>query len=105
VPLRLSFTCAAPLPAEVETAAYYVVAEALANITKHGNAQQAEVRVEQRDGRLTVEVWDDGRGGADPTRGSGLNGLAGRVEANGGTLQVHSPPGDGTRIRAVLPCG
>ncbi|MER5651200.1 histidine kinase [Streptosporangium sp. NPDC002524] len=105
VPLRLSFEVPAPLPVEVETTAYYVVAEAVANITKHSGAREARVRAERRDGRLLVEVSDDGRGGADPARGSGLRGLADRVAATGGTLRVDSPAGDGTLVRAVLPCG
>ncbi|RKR91423.1 histidine kinase [Micromonospora pisi] len=104
VPLRLTLDCAAPLPAEVETTAYFVVAEALANVTKHANAQRAEVRIVHGIGRLTVEVRDDGRGGADPARGTGLCGLGERVAATDGTLKVHSPAGGGTRIRAELPC-
>ncbi|MEU8382725.1 sensor histidine kinase [Streptosporangium sp. NPDC048865] len=104
VPLRLSFEIPAPLPVEVETTAYYVVAEAVANITKHAGAREARVRVEHRGGRLLVEISDDGRGGADPARGSGLRGLAGRVEATGGTLRTHSPAGAGTLVQAVLPC-
>ncbi|WP_344918282.1 sensor histidine kinase [Streptosporangium oxazolinicum] len=105
VPLRLSFELPAPLPVEVETTAYYVVAEAVANITKHADARRARVRAEHRDARLLVEVSDDGRGGADPALGSGLRGLADRVTAAGGTLRIHSPAGDGTLIEAVLPCG
>ncbi len=105
VPLRLSFEIQAPLPVEIETTAYYVVAEAVANITKHAGAREARVRVEHRGGRLLVEISDDGRGGADPARGSGLRGLAERVAATGGTLRTHSPAGDGTLVQAVLPCG
>ncbi|MEO3814599.1 sensor histidine kinase [Sphaerisporangium sp. B11E5] len=105
VPARLSLEIPAALPAEAETAAYYVVAEALANVTKHADAQEAFVSITAGGGRLLVEVRDDGRGGADPAAGSGLRGLAGRVGALGGTLHVDSPPGAGTRVRAVLPCG
>jgi signal transduction histidine kinase len=105
VPARLALGLFRTLPAEVETAAYYVVAEALANVVKHAEAAGAVVRLDDRGGRLLVEVRDDGRGGADASRGSGLRGLADRVEATGGTLDVTSPPGAGTTVRAVLPCG
>jgi signal transduction histidine kinase len=92
------------LPPEVETTAYYVVAEALANLAKHASAGWAKVWIAGEGEWLLVEVADDGRGGADPERGSGLRGLAARVETIGGTLVVESPPGAGTRIRAALPC-
>ncbi|ROT26792.1 sensor histidine kinase [Micromonospora sp. HM5-17] len=105
VPLRILGDVPSGLPAEVETTAYYVVAEALANIAKHAAADEAELRIDSRGGRLTVEVRDDGRGGADPASGSGLRGLAERVAVEGGVFQVESPPGRGTRIRATLPCG
>jgi PAS domain S-box-containing protein len=91
------------LPAAVEAAAYYVVAEALANVVKYADATQVTVHVGREDGRAYVEVADDGRGGADPGAGSGLRGLADRVEALDGTLAVESPPGEGTRIRAEVP--
>ncbi|MGH8900359.1 MAG: histidine kinase [Egibacteraceae bacterium] len=92
-------------PAPVETTAYFVICEALTNITKYAQASMARVAIEQADGRLTVEVVDDGVGGADPARGSGLSGLADRVAALEGQLRVESPPGEGTRVRAELPCG
>jgi signal transduction histidine kinase len=104
VPLQVSVDVPDQLPAEIETTAYYVVAEALANVIKHADASQGQVRIEARGGGLTVEVEDDGRGGAEPAEGSGLRGLADRVAANGGTLRVHSPVGRGTRICAELPC-
>lgn len=91
------------LPAAVEAATYYVVAEALANIAKYGHASSAEVRVAATDGIVTVTVADDGIGGADPEQGSGLKGLADRVAALGGTLAIDSPPGAGTRVIAVIP--
>ena len=91
------------LPPAVEAAAYYVVAEALANVAKYADAERVLVRVAQEDGSAVVLVEDDGRGGADPQAGSGLRGLADRVEALDGTLAVHSPPGVGTWIRAELP--
>jgi len=92
------------LPAAVETAAYFVVAEALTNVSKYARAGHATVRVERVDGHLVVDVSDDGVGGAIPNGGSGLRGLSDRVAALSGTLEVTSPPGGGTRLRADLPC-
>jgi signal transduction histidine kinase len=91
-------------PAPVETAAYFVAAEAMANAAKHSGAGRIEISVGRRDGLLEVEVTDDGGGGADPD-GSGLAGLRRRVEALDGTLTVRSPDGGPTTIRAELPCG
>jgi PAS domain S-box-containing protein len=91
------------LPSAVEAAAYYVVAEALTNVAKYARASAAQVRVSREDGRAFVEVSDDGIGGADARAGSGLRGLADRVAALDGTLEVESPAGGGTRIRAELP--
>jgi signal transduction histidine kinase len=90
-------------PAVVETAAYFVVAEAIANAAKHAEATQITVRIVREPLRLVVEVVDDGRGGADPA-GAGLTGLRRRVEALDGTLAVTSPSGGGTVLRAELPC-
>ena len=90
---------------ELESAAYFVCAEALANVAKYAGASRAEVSVVERDGRLCVRVADDGVGGADPERGSGLRGLADRVEALGGSFRVASGPGTGTRLAAELPLG
>ncbi|MEO3821696.1 sensor histidine kinase [Plantactinospora sp. B24E8] len=104
VPVSLRVRLAAPPPASVETTAYYVVAEALANVTKHADAGRAEVRIDADTGRLTVEVVDDGRGGADTAAGTGLRGIAERARNNGGRLTLTSPPGGGTRVEAVLPC-
>ncbi len=92
-----------PLPQSVEAAAYYVIAESLANVTKYAGATGVTVRVHREDGRALVEVGDDGAGGADPAAGSGLRGLADRVEALGGTLAVESPPSGGTCVRAEIP--
>ena len=91
------------LPTSVEAAAYYVIAEALTNIAKYAQASVARVHVSRENGRALVEVFDDGVGGANAAGGSGLRGLADRVEALDGTLEVVSPPGGGTRIRAALP--
>jgi signal transduction histidine kinase len=90
-------------PPAVEAAAYYVCSEALANASKHSSATGVTVRVASPPGMLVVEIRDDGRGGADPARGSGLQGLLDRVAAVGGTLEVTSPRGGGTRLVATLP--
>jgi signal transduction histidine kinase len=87
----------------VESAAYYVVAEALTNVLKYSQATSATIRVLTRDDRLIVEVTDDGRGGARPSPGSGLGGLKDRVEALDGTFEVRSTHGKGTCVRAELP--
>jgi PAS domain S-box-containing protein len=92
-----------PLPQAVEAAAYYVVAESLTNVVKYGQASAAEVSVEAENGTITVTVSDDGVGGADPANGSGLRGLADRVEALEGRLVVTSPRGRGTTVRAEIP--
>jgi len=92
-------------PEPVEVTAYYIVAEALANAAKHSGASAIDVRIEEIGGRLRLEIADDGVGGADLTRGSGLIGLQDRASAIGGTLTVQSPPGAGTVVRAELPCG
>lgn len=93
----------ARLPAAVEVAAYFVCAEALANVVKHARASHVSIGAQRRDGRVLVEVSDDGSGGADPTSGSGLRGLADRVEALGGVLYVDSTPGRGTLLAAEIP--
>jgi PAS domain S-box-containing protein len=97
-------TPAERLPPQVEAAAYYVVSEALTNVAKYAQASTVDVRVTRLNGRAVVEVADDGVGGADPVRGSGLRGLADRVEALDGRLHVESVRGRGTLIRAEIPC-
>ena len=94
----------APLPAPVERAGYFIVAEALTNAVKHSRATAAALRIARRNGHLRIELRDDGVGGADAGGGTGLRGLRDRVEALGGRLIVHSPPRGGTRIIAELPC-
>jgi signal transduction histidine kinase len=91
-------------PPVIEATAYFVVSEALANVAKHAMASAAEVSLSRLPGRLTVRVSDDGAGGARPEGGSGLRGLADRVEALGGRLDVTSPQGAGTRVHAEIPC-
>jgi signal transduction histidine kinase len=91
------------LPPLVEVAAYYSVAEALTNAAKYASASAVELTAAVRDARLFVVIRDDGVGGADPSRGSGLIGLIDRIEAVGGTLTVISPPGRGTTLHIELP--
>jgi signal transduction histidine kinase len=105
VPVQLTMGLDGRLAEQVEVAAYYVVCESLANVGKHARASSATVAVSRQDGHLVVEVVDDGMGGADTERGSGLRGLADRVEALGGRLRVWTPHGGGTRVRAEIPCG
>jgi len=92
------------LPPLVEIASYYVIAESLTNTTKYAHASAAQVTVNRHNGSVTIEVTDDGIGGADPARGSGLRGLADRVAALDGKLEIDSAVGHGTTIRAQLPC-
>jgi signal transduction histidine kinase len=103
VPIELDVCATGRLPERVEAAAYYVVSEAVANATKHARATVLHVEVGCEDGGLAVAVRDDGVGGADPEKGSGLVGLADRVEALGGTLTVASPVGEGTALAIRLP--
>jgi PAS domain S-box-containing protein len=103
LPVELSAELEERLPGPVEAAAYYVVAEALTNVAKYSEASAVEVRAQRLNGRVVVEVADDGIGGADPSLGSGLRGLADRVEALDGQLEVESNAGEGTTVRAVIP--
>ena len=93
------------LPEQIEVTAYYVVSESLANIGKHARATSVSIDVAHTDAVVVVEVVDDGVGGADTEHGSGIRGLADRVEAHGGRLRIWSPAGGGTRLRAEMPCG
>lgn len=103
IPVQVDYRLDGRQPINVESAAYFVVSESLANIGKHALASVAAVTVEEEDGAVIVEVMDDGVGGAVPT-GNGLSGLADRVEALGGSLSVLSPRGGPTLIRARIPC-
>jgi signal transduction histidine kinase len=105
IPVEILETPPERLPPAVEAAAYYLVAEALANAGKHSEASRVTVRVHSDGSWTTVEIADDGIGGADPQTGSGLRGLADRVAALGGELQLESEPGCGTSMRARLPHG
>jgi PAS domain S-box-containing protein len=105
VPVELLETPEVRLPAQVEAAAYYVAAEALTNVSRYAQARSATVRVMHESDTAVIEVVDDGVGGADPGLGTGLRGLADRVDALDGRLIVESPIGAGTTVRAVIPCG
>jgi signal transduction histidine kinase len=102
VPVQVDFEVEDRLPERVEVAAYYVVSEALTNVAKHSQASQARVRVRVRGSRLELKIDDDGIGGAVPAQGSGLTGLADRVEALGGSIAMSSAAGEGTTLRVVL---
>jgi signal transduction histidine kinase len=104
VPVRLVVELENRLPERLEVAAFYIVSESLANIGKHASATSATVEVVRANGQVVIEIVDDGVGGADTELGSGLRGLADRVEALEGRLRVWSPRGGGTRLRAEVPC-
>jgi signal transduction histidine kinase len=104
VPVRLAVQIHGRLPERLEVAAFYLVSESLANIGKHAKATSASVEVSRLGRHLVVEVIDDGVGGADTEGGSGLRGLADRIEALEGRLRIWSPKGGGTRLRAEIPC-
>jgi signal transduction histidine kinase len=105
VPVEVIGAAEDRLPEPVELAAFFIVCEALTNVARHAAATSAVVELGRNPGVLIVEVRDDGIGGASVDTGSGLRGLADRVEALGGRLQVWSPVGQGTRLRAEIPCG
>jgi signal transduction histidine kinase len=105
MPVELTAVPSERVPGPVEASAYFVVAEALTNAAKHARCNHARIAVRVEDGWTTVEVRDDGVGGADAAAGTGLRGLADRVNALGGRLEIESPPGEGTTIRATIaPC-
>jgi signal transduction histidine kinase len=104
LPVELSDVPEERFPPLMEIAAYFVVAEALTNVARYSGASHASVKLSREGESLVVEVRDNGRGGADPEQGSGLRGLADRVSALDGTLELDSPPGEGTLVRASFPC-
>ncbi len=104
VPVELGPLPSERLPEAIELATYFVVSEALTNVAKYADATQATVSVERHNGRVVVAVADDGVGGADPGRGSGLSGLADRMMVLEGRLEVESEPGRGTTVKASIPC-
>jgi signal transduction histidine kinase len=103
VPVTLDLAIDQRLPEPVEVAAYYVLAEALTNTAKHAHASLVTVRARVTDDDLRVSIRDDGIGGADRARGSGLVGLNDRVEALGGHIQIISPTGNGTALHVTIP--
>jgi signal transduction histidine kinase len=103
IPVELDARLDSRLPEPVEVAAYFIVAEALANAARHAHASHVRIDATVRDARLHLSVRDDGIGGADPARGSGLRGLTDRVEALGGSIAICSPAGQGTTLRIELP--
>lgn len=105
LPVEIRSVPAERLPPPIESTAYFVVAEALTNVARYSHASHAEVEVARSNGTVVVEIRDDGIGGADPGRGSGLRGLADRVGAVDGHLRVTSEPGAGTVVHAEIPCG
>jgi PAS domain S-box-containing protein len=105
VPVKLECATIGRLDSSVESAAYFVVSEALTNVMKHAHASRAQVTLEPRDASLLLEVRDDGRGGATIDAGGGLRGLSDRVAALGGRLRLESPSGGGTVVCVELPCG
>jgi signal transduction histidine kinase len=104
LPVRLDVRLRQEPSGAVAAAAYFAVAEALTNVVKHADASQASITANDQDGSIHLEISDDGLGGADRNRGTGLLGVADRVAAVGGTLRVHSPSGGGTRVEVTLPC-
>jgi len=105
VPVELVQTPDERLPSSVESAVYFVVAEALTNVARYAQAQTVRVTVVRSNGHVDVQVCDDGVGGADPANGSGLRGLSDRVATLDGRLELTSANGDGTTVRATIPCG
>ena len=103
IPVDLEVETAERFPEQVEAGLYYTAAEALTNVAKYADASLVTLRVRHENGHAVVEIHDDGTGGADPTRGTGLRGLADRIEALGGRLELDSPLGGGTNVRAVVP--
>jgi signal transduction histidine kinase len=104
VPVALTVDVPERPPASIEANAYFIVAEGLVNVARHSGASAATVTVRERDGRLRIEISDDGEGGADAADGTGIAGLADRAAAVDGTLALVSPPGRGTTLVAELPC-
>jgi signal transduction histidine kinase len=105
VPVQVLATPEDRLPSSIESAVYFVVAEALTNAARYAQAQTVTVSVARHDGQIELEVSDDGVGGADVDRGSGLRGLQDRVAALDGRMELRSADGEGTVVRARIPCG
>jgi signal transduction histidine kinase len=104
LPIDLEVEADRAIPDHIASTTYYVVSESVANVVKHAHASRIRLQVVQANGQLSVRIADDGRGGAAMCTGSGLSGLADRVAAAGGTLDIHSPPNEGTMVKVLLPC-
>jgi signal transduction histidine kinase len=104
VPVLLDLRLTGAVPSDIEAAAYFVASEALANVGKHSHASRVALSAVTEGSELHLQVTDDGLGGANADLGSGLRGLDDRVEAVGGSLDIYSPAGNGTRLTVVLPC-
>jgi len=105
IPVTVEAETEGRLPEAIEATAYFAVSEALQNVAKYAKASRVTVTSARENGTLLVRVSDDGVGGADPAKGSGLRGLVDRIDAVGGRLDVDSPPGQGTRVTVALPAG
>jgi signal transduction histidine kinase len=105
IPVDVDVDLAQRLPDDVEGTAYFFVVEALTNIAKHSHASEATVSIRRNGPWLRIEVRDNGLGGADPSRGTGLAGLRDRIQALDGRMRVDSPNGSGTRLMVEIPCG
>ena len=105
LPVELDLRYQRRAPEQVEAAAYYVVSEALTNAAKHAHASVVQIDVAEQDASLKLVIRDDGVGGADPSQGTGLAGLADRLETLGGRLEIVSPPGHGTALTIEIPAG
>ena len=104
LPVELTTHLPNRLPSTIEAVVYYVAAEGLTNIAKYSHATAATLRLDTSNKNVVLRVRDNGAGGADPTRGTGLRGLTDRVKSLGGKLELHSPPGNGTLLTASIPC-
>ena len=104
LPIDLEVDADRAIPDHIASTTYYVVSESIAKVVKHAHATRIQLQVVHDDGHLSVRIADDGRGGATMRRGSGLSGLSDRVAAAGGTLDIHSPPSEGTTVKVLLPC-
>ncbi|HXL93382.1 MAG TPA: ATP-binding protein, partial [Streptosporangiaceae bacterium] len=103
ISIRMNMRLCGRLPESVESASYYIISELVTNITKHAGVAAASLTIEAREDELLIGMRDDGVGGADSAKGTGLTGLRDRVEALGGTMEVDSPPGNGTSVSVQLP--
>jgi signal transduction histidine kinase len=104
LPIDLHIDTDQPLPEDVQVSLYYIASEAITNVYKHAHASRVQIELSHTDSTVRLTVRDNGVGGADPARGSGLIGLRDRVEALNGTMHVTSPTGKGTLVLVTIPC-